>query len=81
MANNMLNAFNFTMEPREPLTLKPGYVKNLNQEMEKNIIKSENVTFVNFVYLTILSTIVFIGFIIFWVSYRRQNKPDLIQEK
>ena len=81
MANNMLNAFDFTKEPRDPLTLKSGYVKNLSQEMNKNIIKSKTVPIVNLIYLTILPSIAIIGFAIFWLGYRRLDKSNLVPEK
>ncbi len=69
------------MEPRDPLTLKSGYVKNLNQEMNKNIMKSKNVSIVNLIYLTILPSIAIIGFVIFWLGYRRLGKSNIVPEK
>jgi len=80
-ANNLLNAFNFTMEPRDPLTLKSGYVKNLNQEMNKNMMKNKNVYIVNLIYFTILASIAIIGFVIFWLGYRRHGKSNIVPEK
>jgi phospholipase C len=80
-ANNLLNAFNFTMEPRDPLTLKSGYVKNLNQEINKNMIKNKNVYIVNLIYFTILASIAIIGFVIFWLGYRRHGKSNIVPEK
>ena len=80
-ANNLLNAFNFTMEPRDPLTLKSGYVKNLNQEMNKNMMKNKNVSIVNLIYFTILASIAIIGFVIFWLGYRRHGKSNIVPEK
>src|SRR6185503_5995056 len=68
VANNLLNAFNFTKEPREPLTLKSGYVKSLNLEINKNIMKSKNVSVVNLIYLLVLPSIAVIGFVIFWLG-------------
>ena len=81
VANNLLNAFNFTMEPRDPLTLKSGYVKNLNQEMNKNMMKNKNVYIVNLIYFTILASIAIIGFVIFWLGYRRHGKSNIVPEK
>ena len=81
VANNLLNAFNFTMEPRDPLTLKSGYVKNLNQEMNKNMMKNKNVYIVNLIYFTILASIAIIGFVIFWLGYRRHGKSHIVPEK
>ena len=80
-ANNMLQAFDFTKEPSEPLVLKTGYIKNLSQEKMKNMAKGKSVTLVNLVYFTILPVIAVIGFVIFWVRNRRQNSPDLTQRK
>lgn len=81
MANNLLNAFNFTKEPREPLTLKSGYVKSLNLEINKNIMKSKNVFLVNLIYLVILPSIAIIGFVIFWMGHRRLDKSNPVPEK
>ena len=80
-ANNLLNAFNLTMEPRDPLTLKSGYVKNLNQEMNKNMMKNKNVYIVNLIYFTILASIAIIGFVIFWLGYRIHGKSNIVREK
>jgi phospholipase C len=80
-ANNMMQAFNFTKEPREPLILKSDYVRNLTQEIKINMDKSKSVTIVYLVYLTILPIIAIIGFVIYWTVYRRQNKPDLVHRK
>lgn len=80
-ANNMLQAFDFIKEPSEPLVLKTGYIKNLNQEKMKNMAKGKSVTLVSLVYFTILPVIAVIGFVIFWVGNRRQNSPDLTQGK
>jgi phospholipase C len=81
VANNLLNAFNFTKEPREPLTLKSGYVKSLNLEINKNIMKSKNVSVVNLIYLLVLPSIAVIGFVIFWLGHRRLVKSNLISKK
>ena len=80
-ANNLLNAFNFTMEPRDPLTLKSGYVKNLNQEINKNMMKNKNVSIVNLIYFTVLVSIIILGFVIFWLGYRRHGKSNILPEK
>lgn len=80
-ANNLLNAFDFTKEPRDPLILNSGIVKNLNQEMNKNIIKSKYVFVVNLIYLAVLPSIAIIGFVIFWLGYRRPDKSNLISDK
>jgi phospholipase C len=80
VANNLLNAFNFTKEPRDPLTLKSGYIKSLNLEMNKNIMKSKNVSVVNLIYLIILPSIAIIGFIIFWLGRRKLGKSNLVSE-
>ena len=80
-ANNLLNAFDFTMEPRDPLILNSGYVKNLNQEMNKNIIKSKNVFVVNLIYLVILPCIAIIGIVIFWLGHKRPHKSNLVSDE
>jgi phospholipase C len=80
-ANNLLNAFDFTKEPRDPLILNSGIVKNLNLEMNKNIIKSKYVFVVNLIYLAVLPSIAIIGFVIFWLGYRRPDKSNLISDK
>lgn len=74
-ANNLLNAFNFTMAPREPLSLKSGYIKSLNQEINKNLIKSKNVFVVNLIYLVILPSIAIAGLIIYWLGHRMVVNP------
>jgi phospholipase C len=74
-ANNLLNAFNFTMAPREPLSLKSGYIKSLNQEINKNLIKSKNVFVVNLIYLVILPSIATAGLIIYWLGHRMVVNP------
>jgi phospholipase C len=79
-ANNLLNAFNFTKEPRDPLTLKSGYIKSLNLEMNKNIMKSKNVSVVNLIYLNILPSIAVIGFVIFWLGHRKLGKSNRVSE-
>ncbi|HJU79486.1 MAG TPA: hypothetical protein VJ599_07990, partial [Nitrososphaeraceae archaeon] len=80
-ANNLLNAFDFTKEPRDPLILNSGYVKNLNLEMNKNIMKSKNVFIVNLIYLAILPSVAIIAFFIFWLGYKRPDKSNLVSDK
>jgi hypothetical protein len=80
VANNLLNAFNFTKEPRDPLTLKSGYITSLNLEMNKNIMKSKNVSVVNLIYLIILPSIAVIGFVIFWLGHRKLGKSNRVSE-
>jgi phospholipase C len=77
MANNLLNAFDFAKEPGEPLTLGKGYIKNLSQEVENNLILRKNVHTVNLIYLVILPSIVIMWFGIFWITYKRQGKLGL----
>jgi phospholipase C len=76
MANNLLNAFDFQNNPREPLTLSSRYIKNLNDEINKNLVKSKDVKLVSLIYLTTLLAIPIIGFAIFFISYRRRRKHE-----
>ncbi len=69
--NNILNAFDFTRPPREPLTLNSFTIQHVNQESKKNIDKSDNVIKVYFVYFIIISSIPAIGLIIWRSAYRR----------
>ena len=78
-ANNMLHAFDFTKAPREPLNLKTGFIKNLSLEVKKNIDKSKSVKIVTFIYLVTLPILTIIGFIIFWIVYRKERKSRLIR--
>jgi phospholipase C len=78
-ANNMLHAFDFTKAPREPLNLKTGFIKNLSLEVKKNIDKSKSVKIVTFIYLVTLPILAIIGFIIFWIVYRKERKSRLIR--
>jgi hypothetical protein len=63
------------MAPREPLSLKSGYIKSLNQEINKNLIKSKNVFVVNLIYLVILPSIATAGLIIYWLGHRMVVNP------
>jgi phospholipase C len=78
-ANNMLQAFDFTKAPREPLNLKTGFIKNLSLEVKKNIDKSKSVKIVTFIYLVTLPILAIIGFIIFWIVYRKEHKSRLVR--
>jgi len=80
-ANNLLNSFNFTNEPRKPLTFNPYYIKSLNLEVNKNLIKSKNVFIVTLIYLVILPSIVIIGFIIYWLGHRMIDRSNLVPGK
>lgn len=78
-ANNIINAFDFTKPPREPLLLRSSYVNSPDENMEKNIKKSESASTIYSIYLTIIPLTAIIGFLLWWKAYRSQ-KPKLDKE-
>lgn len=72
-ANNVINAFDFTKPPREPLLLKPNNIKSLDEVTEKNIKKNESTLKIYSIYLTILPLTALIGFLLWWNARRSQK--------
>ena len=77
----MLNAFNFTKAPRESLPINSTMIHGINQEGQRNIDKSGNVTKTFDIYITILLAIPAIGLIIWWSVYRRKSNSNYIQRQ
>lgn len=69
-ANNMLNAFDFTQLPREPLILNSSTVKGVNHETKIIENNKNSVIKVSLIYLTILLAIPTVGLIIWRLTYR-----------
>jgi phospholipase C len=67
MANNMLNAFNFTMEPREPL-----YLREISREKLMVMYDSSGVTITY-----VLSLLVPISVTIYWYLRKLNKKSDV----
>jgi hypothetical protein len=69
-ANNMLNAFDFTQLPREPLILNSSTVKGVNHETQKIVDNNNSEIKVSLIYLTNLLAIPTVGLIIWRLTYR-----------
>jgi phospholipase C len=70
-ANNILNAFDFTKLPREPIILNPDIVQIVDQKTENIADNNKNVTKVSLLYLAIIPLIPSVGLIIWWFGHRR----------
>jgi phospholipase C len=81
-ANNMLDAFEFTLSPQKPLVLNSSAFQDEIQGKGKIIDKNgENIYKVNLVYLVVISIIPVIGLITWILSRRRTAKLDIIQKQ
>jgi phospholipase C len=81
-ANNMLDAFEFTLPPQKPLVLNSSSVQDAIQDKGKIMDNNgENIYKVNLVYLVVISIIPIIGLISWILSHRSRSKLDLIQRK
>lgn len=67
-ANNLVGAFNFTMEPRKPFLLN---YTNLIQSIDKKIESNVGVFQINILYLITLSLIIILGLLFGRLVYRR----------
>jgi phospholipase C len=78
-ANNMLEAFEFTLAPQKRLVLNSSAVQDEIQDRGKiRDNTGENIYKVNLVYLVVISIIPVIGLITWILSRRRTAKLDFI---
>lgn len=72
-ANSLINAFNFTMEPRKPSL---SNYTNLIQPVDKKIERNISVIPINLAYLITLSLIIILGLLFGMISYRQRTEHN-----